>query len=224
MNSKHTVSAFDEDIDTIRGLIAEMGTRAEEALTNAMLSLATNDHALAATTAKGDKAIDSLETEVEKLIVQTIALRAPMADDLRELIADLKMSAVIERIGDYAKNIAKRVRRLETRSFVVESDAIPRMSAITGEMLRMVMDAYARRDVDMARAVIERDNEVDQLFKELFVDLVGYIAKHPEAAQEVAHLLVVSKNIERIGDHTVTCAEMIYFTETGEHLGQDDAA
>lgn len=224
MNSKHTVSAFDEDIDNIRGLIAEMGSRAEAALTAAMQALATNDHELAAATAKGDRAIDALEIEVEKLIVQTIALRAPMADDLRELIADMKMSTVIERIGDYAKNIAKRVRKLESRSFVEQSDAIPRMAAITGEMLRMVLDAYARRDTDMARAVVERDNEVDQLFKELFVDLVGFIAKHPDSAQEVAHLLVVSKNIERIGDHTVTCAEMIYFTETGDHLGQDDAA
>lgn len=224
MNSKHTVSAFDEDIDTIRGLIAEMGSRAETALTNAMQALASNDHELAQMTAKSDKAIDALEIEVEKLIVQTIALRAPMADDLRELIADLKMSAVIERIGDYAKNIAKRVRKLESREFIAQSDAIPRMAAITGEMLRMVMDAYARRDVDMAKAVSERDNEVDQLFKELFVDLVGFIAKHPDAAQEVAHLLVVSKNIERIGDHTVTCAEMIYFTETGQHLGLDEPA
>ena len=224
MNSKHTVSAFDEDIDTIRGLIAEMGSRAETALTNAMQALATNDHELAQTTAKSDKAIDALEIEVEQLIVQTIALRAPMADDLRELIADLKMSAVIERIGDYAKNIAKRVRKLENRDFIAQNDAIPRMAAITGEMLRMVMDAYARRDVDMAKAVSERDNEVDQLFKELFVDLVGFIAKHPDAAQEVAHLLVVSKNIERVGDHTVTCAEMIYFTETGQHLGLDEPA
>ena len=121
MNSKHTVSAFDEDMDNIRGLIAEMGSRAETALTNAMQALATNDHDLALATAKGDKAIDALEIEVEKLIVQTIALRAPMADDLRELIADLKMSAVIERIGDYAKNIAKRVRKLESRTFIEQA-------------------------------------------------------------------------------------------------------
>ena len=221
MTDRHTVSAFDEDMDRIRGYISEMASRASEQLTNAMKALATNDHELAKATAQADKQIDELESEVEKLIVQTIAIRAPLADDLRELIAAMKMSAVIERIGDYSKNIAKRVRRLESRSFIDQNQQIARMAEIAGEMLRMAMDAYARRDTDLAEQVCERDNEVDTIFKELFVDLVAYIAKHPEAAQEVAHLVVVTKNIERIGDHATTCAEMIYFAETGNQLGED---
>ncbi len=219
-SNRHTVSAFDEDMDRIRGYISEMGSRSSDMLKNAMIALATNDIDLSRKTSDADKQIDELEKEVEKLIVQTIAIRAPLADDLRELIAAMKMSGVIERIGDYAKNIAKRVRKLESRGFVERNEQLPRMAEIAGEMVRMVMDAYARRDTDLAEQVCERDKEVDAIFKELFVDLVGYIAKHPEAAQEAAHLLVVCKNIERIGDHATTCAEMIYFTETGEQLGE----
>jgi phosphate transport system protein len=216
--NKHTVSAFDEEMERIRGYISEMGSRAHDQLVDAMRALDENDLELAKRASQADKQIDALEKEVEQLIVETIALRAPMADDLRGLVAAMKMSGVIERIGDYAKNIARRVRKLESRSFVTTNDQIPRMAKIAAEMVRAVMDAYARRDTDLALQVCERDKEVDIIFKELFVDLVAHIAKHPEAAQETAHLLVVTKNIERIGDHATTCAEMIYFTETGERI------
>ncbi len=217
-SNRHTLTAFDEDMDRIRGFISEMGSRAEIALGNAMTALIHTDLELAQKTALADKEIDALEAEVEALIVQTIALRAPMADDLRALIAAMKMSSVIERIGDYAKNIAKRVKRMEAKAFMEQDDQIPRMASIAGEMVRMVMDAYARRDIDLARSVIDRDEEVDQLFKNLFVDLTAFIAKNPEMSQDIAHLLVICKNIERIGDHAETCAEMIYFAETGNRL------
>ena len=216
--TKHTVTAFDDDMDEIRGMIAEMGARAETAVSNAMKALIENDKELAATTRAEDKIIDGLETEVEKLVVRTIALRAPMADDLRELIAALKMSAVIERIGDYAKNIAKRVGQLENSKFLSSNGQLRKMGEITIEMIRMAMDAYAKRDVDLAKAVTVRDDDVDQLYKDLFVDFVAFVAKNPTSATEVAHLLFISKNLERIGDHSTTVAEMIYFTETGENL------
>ena len=216
--TKHTVTAFDDDMDEIRGLIAEMGARAESAVMAAMKALTDRDAELAATTRAEDKIIDNLETEVEKLVVRTIALRAPMADDLRELIAALKMSAVIERIGDYAKNIAKRVPQMETKSIVSANEELVRMGDIVVEMIRTAMDAYAKRDIDLARAVTARDDDVDQLNKDLFVDFVAYVAKNPKMATEVAHLLFTAKNLERIGDHTTTVAQMIYFTETGENL------
>jgi phosphate transport system protein len=117
--TKHTISAFDDDMDEIRGLIAEMGARAESAVIAAMKALREHDTDAATTIRAQDKIIDALETEVERLVVRTIALRAPMADDLRELIAALKMSAVIERIGDYAKNIAKRVPQNERQNSLV---------------------------------------------------------------------------------------------------------
>ncbi len=216
--NKHTVTAFDDDMDHIRGLISEMGTRAEAMVNNAMRALSEKNVELAQATRADDKIIDALETEVEKWVVRTIALRAPMADDLRELIAALKMSAVIERIGDYAKNISKRVGQLESKDFLSSNDSLRRMGEITGEMIRTAMVAYASRDVDLAKAVIVRDNDVDQLYKNLFVDFIAFVAKHPDNATEVAHLLFISKNLERIGDHSTTVAEMIYFTETGENL------
>jgi phosphate transport system protein len=216
--TRHTVTAFDDDMDEIRGLIAEMGARAETAVVAAMKALRERDSDLAVKTRAEDKVIDNLETEVERLVVRTIALRAPMADDLRELIAALKMSAVIERIGDYAKNIAKRVPQMEGKMPPNGADQLSRMGDIVVEMIRNAMDAYAKRDIDLARAVSVRDDDVDQLNKDLFVDLVAYVAKNPKNATDVAHLLFTAKNLERIGDHTTTVAQMIYFTETGENL------
>ena len=216
--TKHTVTAFDDDMDEIRGLIAEMGARAEAAVIAAMKALREHNNDLAVKTRAEDKIIDHLETEVERLVVRTIALRAPMADDLRELIAALKMSAVIERIGDYAKNIAKRVPQMEGKMPPNAPEQLGRMGDIVVEMIRNAMDAYAKRDTDLARAVSVRDDDVDQLNKDLFVDFVAYVAKNPKNATEVAHLLFTAKNLERIGDHTTTVAQMIYFTETGENL------
>ncbi len=216
--TKHTITAFDDDMDEIRGLIAEMGARAEAAVVAAMKALRVHDVDAAATVRTDDKIIDNLETDVERLVVRTIALRAPMADDLRELIAALKMSAVIERIGDYAKNIAKRVPQMNGKIPSSAMEQLAGMGEIVVEMIRTAMDAYAKRDVDLARAVTVRDDVVDQLNKDLFVDFVAYVVKNPENATEVAHLLFTAKNLERIGDHTTNVAQMIYFTETGENL------
>ena len=216
--TRHTAKAFDQDMDHIRGLIAEMGARAETAVNTSMKALIEKDKELAQATRADDKIIDRLETEVEKLVVQTIALRAPMADDLRELVAALKIAAVIERIGDYAKNIAKRVGQLETKNFLASNDQLRRMGDIAGEMVRNAMEAYAKRDIDLAQAVTARDDAVDQLYKDLFVDFIAFVAKNPDSATEIAHLLFISKNLERIGDHSTNCAQMIYFTETGQNL------
>jgi len=216
--TRHTISAFDDDMDEIRGLIAEMGARAETAVVAAMKALSEQDTEAATTIRAQDKIIDALETDVERLVVRTIALRAPMADDLRELIAALKMSAVIERIGDYAKNIAKRVPLMSGKIPSSAMVQLGRMGEIVVEMIRTAMDAYAKRDVDLARAVTVRDDIVDQLNKDLFVDFVAYVVKNPANATEVAHLLFTAKNLERIGDHTTNVAQMIYFTETGENL------
>jgi phosphate transport system protein len=219
--TRHTAKAFDEDMDHIRGLIAEMGARAETAVNNAMRALMENDKELAQVTRVDDKIIDRLETEVEKLVVQTIALRAPMADDLRELVAALKIAAVIERIGDYAKNISKRVGQLESKDFLSTNDQLRRMGDIAGEMVRNAMDAYAHRDIELARAVTVRDDAVNQIYKNLFVDFIGFVAKNPQSATEIAHLLYISKNLERVGDHATNWAHMIYFTETGENLPEE---
>ncbi len=216
--TRHTAKAFDQDMDHIRGLIAEMGARAETAVGNSMKALIENDKELAQATRADDKIIDRLETEVEQRVVQTIALRSPMADDLRELVAALKIAAVIERIGDYAKNISKRVGQLETNKFLSTNDQLRRMGDIAGEMVRNAMNAYAARDIELARSVTARDEAVNQIYKNLFVDFIAFVAKNPASATEVAHLLYISKNLERVGDHATNWAHMIYFTETGENL------
>jgi phosphate transport system protein len=218
IGGEHTVKAFDEDLSRLRGLISEMGGRAEQALTRAMTALNTGDLELAAEVIRDDKRIDALEAEVEQLAVQTIALRAPMADDLREMIASLKIVSVVERIGDYGKNIAKRVAQLnESRSI----DAIPllmSMSQLVTALVRDSLDSFARRDAELAKAVTVRDKPIDDFYNSIFRALVTFMMENPRSISESAHLLFVAKNLERIGDHATNIAEMVHYVVTGTRL------
>lgn len=216
--AEHTVKAFDDDIDALRGLIAEMGGRAESAIDDAMTALARHDLELAQKVVEGDQKIDELEAQVEKLVIQTIALRAPMADDLREVVAALKIVGVVERIGDYAKNIAKRVPLIpEVRSFEPVS-LLPAMGQVASEMVRDVLNAFSARDADLADAVVHRDKVVDDFYNSIFRTLVTYMMENPKTISESAHLLFVAKNLERIGDHATNVAEMVYYAATGRSL------
>jgi phosphate transport system protein len=216
MTSAHTVKAFDEEITQLRGMIAEMGGRAEQAIRQAVIALDTGDLALAAQVVADDKRIDALETDVERLAVQIIALRAPMADDLREMIASLKIASVIERIGDYAKNIGKRVPLLAEGRYIESIPMLKSMAGITTEMLSSVLDAYTTRNADLAYQVIERDRSVDDFYDSIFRALVTFMMENPRSISESAHLLFIAKNIERMGDHTTNIAEMVYYVATGE--------
>lgn len=217
--AEHTIKAFDEEIDRLRGLIAEMGGRAEAAIENAMLALQRHDKVLAAEVVADDRRIDAIEAEVEKLVVEVIALRAPMANDLRDVIAALKIVSVVERIGDYAKNIAKRVPLVATNSRTVEPiSLLPSMGQVAGEMVHDVLNAYAARDADLALAVVERDTVVDDFYNSVFRTLVTYMVENPKTISECAHLLFIAKNIERIGDHATNVAEMVYYAATGKTL------
>lgn len=218
LGSEHTLKAFDEDIDRLRGLISEMGGRAEAAITEAMSALTRKDLDLAAHVVENDHRIDELEAEIEKLVVQTIALRAPMADDLREVVAALKIVGVIERIGDYAKNIAKRVPLIAESSSIKPSTLLPAMAQVAGEMVHDVLNAFAARDADLAAAVCGRDKVVDDFYNSIFRTLVTYMMENPRHITQSAHLLFIAKNIERIGDHATNIAEMVYFAATGQHL------
>lgn len=218
LGSEHTLKAFDEDIDRLRGLISEMGGRAEAAIREAMTALARKDLELAAHVVENDKKIDELEAEIEKLVVQTIALRAPMADDLREVVAALKIVGVVERIGDYAKNIAKRVPLVAESSSIKPTTLLPAMAQVAGEMVHDVLNAFAARDADLAAAVCNRDKVVDDFYNSIFRTLVTYMMENPRHISESAHLLFIAKNIERIGDHATNVAEMVYFAATGQHL------
>ena len=176
--AEHTIKAFDEEMDKLRGLIAEMGGRAESALEN-----------------------------------------APMANDLRDVIAALKIVGVVERIGDYAKNIAKRVPLINANQRTQEPIALlPSMGQVAGEMVQDALNAFAARDADLALAVIERDTVVDDFYNSVFRTLVTFMVENPKTISECAHLLFVAKNIERIGDHATNVAEMVYYAATGQTL------
>ena len=220
MNSgtEHTVKAFDSDINELRGMVAEIGGRSEQAIAKAMRALEKSDLDLAAEVVREDKLIDDLEKRIDELTFQTIALRAPMADDLRELIATFKISGVVERIGDYAKNIAKRVPLVTQTHRLRPISLLPSMSKIASELVRDSLDAFARRDAELAMEVNRRDQIVDDFYNSIFRAVITHMIENPKEIGEAAHLLFIAKNLERIGDHATNVAEMVYFAATGEPM------
>jgi len=215
---EHTIKAFDEEINRLRGLVAEMGGRVETALEDAMAALVEHDNDKARRVVSEDRKIDLLEAEVEKLVVQIIALRAPMANDLRDVIAALKIVGVVERIGDYAKNIAKRVPQLGAHPTIEPLSLLPAMAQVAGEMVGDALNAFAARDAALAEAVVARDHVVDSFYNGIFRALLTYMVENPKTISECAHLLFIAKNIERIGDHATNMAEMVYYAATGDYL------
>jgi len=215
--AEHTVKAFDEDITRLRGLIAEMGGLAELAIEEAMQALVSGDEVLGDAVVARDRKLDALESEVDAMAVRTLALRAPMADDLREIIAALKIGGVLERIGDYSKNIAKRVGRIEGRNRFEPLTLIPAMGELAAEMVHDVLTAYAARDPELAREVIERDEKVDAFYDSIFRNLVSYMVENPATISSAAHLLFIARNLERIGDHATNIAEMVHYSAVGTY-------
>ncbi len=213
--AEHTVKAFDEDITRLRGLIAEMGGLAEVAIAESMQALVSGDEDLARAVVERDSKLDALEAEVDTMAIRIIALRAPMADDLREIIAALKIGGVVERIGDYAKNIAKRVGRIEGRKQFEPLTLLPAMAEVAAEMVHDVLTAFAARDPVQAREVIERDDKVDAFYDSIFRNLVSHMVENPATISTAAQLLFVARNIERIGDHATNVAEMVHFAALG---------
>jgi len=216
----HTLKAFDDDLNQLRASIAEMGGLAETAISAAMRALVERDGESARAVVAADKRIDLLETEVETLAVQIIALRAPMADDLREVVAALKIAGVVERIGDYAKNIAKRVPAIEDSSNLKPLSLLPEMGRIVAEMVRTALDAFVARDSARAVDVCERDRAVDDFYNSIFRTLLTFMMENPNNITPATHLLFVAKNLERVGDHATNIAEMVYFAASGEHLAE----
>lgn len=218
MAQEHTVKAFDDDITRLRGLIAEMGGLSEVSITEAMDALVRGNRDAAQNVIARDKRIDSLEAEIDKLAVRIIALRAPMADDLREVIAALKIAGVLERIGDYAKNIAKSTSKISNRRQFEPLTLIPAMADLASEMVHDVLTAYAARDAELAAEIVARDDKVDAFYESIFRNLVSHMMENPSSISSAAQLLFVARNIERIGDHATNVAEMVYYAATGDYL------
>ncbi len=215
MGSEHTVKAFDEQLKRLDHLIAEMGGLAETQLANAIEALMKRDSEKAARVVGIDMRLDELELEVDHHTVMLLALRQPMASDLRQIIAALKTANILERIGDYAKNVAKRTGTLVEMPPVPPSMTIGRLGRLAQEMVKDVLDAYLARDVDKANMVRERDKELDALYTSLFRELLTYMMEDARNITACTHLLFVAKNLERVGDHATNIAEITHFLVKG---------
>ncbi len=215
MGSDHIVKSFDEQLKRLDYLIAEMGGLAESQLANAMDALVKRDSEKAARVVGLDYRLDELEQEVDHHTVSMLALRQPMASDLRQIIAALKTANILERVGDYAKNVARRTATLAEMPPVPPALTVGRLGRLAQEMIKDVLDAYLARDVDKAHMVRERDKELDALHTSLFRELLTYMMEDPRNITACTHLLFVAKNLERVGDHATNLAELIHFAVKG---------
>jgi phosphate transport system protein len=218
----HTLTAFDRDLAELRELITDMGSFAEAAIEEAMRCLIEHDEAAAAELVDADIQLDELEIDAERRVIELIALRAPMADDLRDAIAALKIAGVVERIGDYAKNIARRVRRLPKKGQIEPLSLLPEMGKMASAMVRDVLSAFVDRDAEKARSVCARDDALDDFYESLFRTLLTFMMENPQTISQSTTLLFVAKNLERIGDHATNIAEMVYYSATGERLAEGE--
>ncbi|MEM8775479.1 MAG: phosphate signaling complex protein PhoU [Pseudomonadota bacterium] len=217
MNDEHISSAFDRDLEAVQALIMKMGGLVEEAIMNAALSLETRDEELAAKVRAADKTIDALEEQIDQETARIIALRAPTAIDLRLILSVMKVASNLERIGDYAKNMAKRTSVLAQMTPVNSAaSSLRRMARETEKMLRDVLDAYIQRDADLAADVIRRDEDVDQMYNALFREFLTFMMEDPRNITPCMHLHFIAKNTERMGDHVTNIAEQVIYLVTGE--------
>ena len=213
--SQHTVKSYDEELAHLTNIIARMGGMAEAQFSSALQSLAKRDSELASRVVAGDARIDELEQEVQQFTVRMLALRQPVASDLRHVVATLKISSEIERVGDYAANVAKRALVLNHLPAVSPVGAVLHLAHLVQEILKDVLDAYIERDVEKAVAVWNRDEEVDDMYTGLFRELLTYMMEDPRTITACSHLMFMAKNIERIGDHATNIAEVLHFVVVG---------
>ena len=216
MDKEHIVKSFDEDLEQIEGLLLEMGGLVEAQMSDAMTALMHRDGELAEKVRAADQKIDALELEINEKAVRTLALRQPVADDLRSVVAILKVSASLERIGDYAKNMAKRTGVLVNAPTVGTSvNTIKRMSQMVQAMVSEVLDAFVARDLEVAEAIRLRDEDVDLMHNTLFRELLTYMMEDARNITVCMHLLFIAKNIERAGDHATGIAEQVHYLVVG---------
>jgi phosphate transport system protein len=220
--TNHILKAFDADLQDLRRRISEMGGIAEKMLVDGITALVRKDTALAQSVISADGRLDILQREVEEHAILMIARRQPLAVDLRETISVIRVSGDVERIGDLAKNIAKRAHAISGQFQPQKAVAgLQHMSDLAMGQLKDVLDAYAERDDAKALDVWRRDGQIDALYTSLFRELLTYMMEDPRNISFCTHLLFVAKNVERIGDHTTNVAETIHYLVTGETLTLD---
>ena len=213
---RHISSAFDRDLETIQALVVRMGGMVERAIADAATALETLDDELAEDVRRRDKEIDALDAQVNEEAARLIALRAPAATDLRLVLTVIKISAALERVGDYAKNMAKRSHVLATLPVIDGAGmALRRMAMTVDRMLKDALDSYIQRDAVLANDVRDRDLEVDQMYNALFREFLTYMMEDPRSITACMHLHFIAKNIERMGDHATAIAEQVIYLVTG---------
>lgn len=216
--AEHTVKAFTEELDALTQEVARMGGLAEIAVNDGLTAVVRRDTDLAHAVMERDPKIDAAQREVEKRAIKLFALRQPMAGDLRVVLTAWRIASELERVGDLAKNIAKRALILNQAEPVALTRSVERMGKIAASHLKLVLDAYANKDVEAAIAVWRQDDNIDAHYNSLFRELLTYMIEDPRMIGSCTHLLFIAKNIERIGDHGTNIAEHIHFLVTGEEI------
>jgi phosphate transport system protein len=220
MAAEHIIKSYDEELDRLNKIIVEMGGQAESQLAAAMDAVVRRDSDLAAQVIESDAKVDQLERDLDNLAIRLLALRQPMARDLREIVVALKIGSDLERICDYAANVAKRSIALTQSPPLQPVYALPRMARLALLLVKDVIDAFVERDADRAIAVWMRDEELDEMYASLFREFLTYMMEDPRIIGACTHLLFMAKNIERIGDHATNIAEYVYFLVHGTPLEQ----
>ena len=216
--SDHTVKSFDEQLQTLSTLVAQMGGLTEAQLAAAIEAISRRDSQAAESAVAGDGRIDALQTEIEERAVKLLALRQPMAVDLRETLAAIKIAGELERIGDLSKNIAKRALVLNREPPIRLTQSLARMGRAAQAQLKQVLDSFSSRNAEEAENVWRRDGEIDEIYNSLFRELLTYMMEDPRTIGLCTHLLFVAKNIERSGDHCTNIAEVVYHMVRAGHL------
>ena len=212
----HIVKSFDEELNRMTGEIAQMGGFVEEQIMASVNALVRRDSDKAQDVIAKDKRIDALEDEVEQMALRLLALRQPLAADLRLVTTAVKIAADLERMGDYAANVAKRAMTLNKLEPVRPVNSVPRIAELVQGMVKDVLDAFVERDVEKALAVWRRDEDVDAYYNSLFRELLTYMMEDPHHITPCIHMLFIAKNLERIGDHATNIAEQVNFLVRGK--------
>ena len=218
MSSEHIVKSFAQELQRLSNLVTQMAGVAEAQVEASVQAVVRRDANMASQVMRGDHRIDEYERAIDAETLRLLALRQPMASDLREIVSALKIAADIERIGDYAANIAKRSIALAQVPAARPAAGIPRMGRLVQEILKEVLDAYTERDVAKAVAARSRDEELDDLYTSMFREVLTYMMEDPRNITPCTHLLFIAKNLERVGDHATNIAETIHFLVVGQPL------
>ena len=220
--TEHIVKAYDEELNHLAAEVARMGGLAEAEMSEALDTVIRRDASLAQSVIERDLKLDALNIEIERKSIRLIALRQPVAQDLRKAVAAMKIASNLERCGDLAKNIAKRgVVLAESEPITPLTRSIERMGKLVSSRLKDVLDAYTSGEVERAIGVWSQDDEVDEHYNSLFRELLTYMMGDPRTITACAHLLFIAKNLERVGDHATNIAELVHYELTGEELPEE---